>query len=545
MLSEQSFEKQSSVFFKEVSAESDYPKEDLTLKPLSYRRSVYLAHPKSTKRSLPLDQFFEACASQAPFVKAAVVTFVTGVPFLVFLLITLYALPKKTILGPPGSKATIFELSKWLLISWASFMGLLWCGKILAAISTWCCTLSKSWIKFQRLTQTICLRMVLMLWAIVCYAVIPSVFHHSLGTKGIVEHWVQMLQKAFKFLIIAFAIFLVQGIVLELSSIQYIQGWMGPRSQRACDELDTIKQLHELTDPHVSSGNAGYVTKVLKKLLLPVRNDDLYYRISCGQGHPEMWAEYANYIWDSISQGKATVTRFDVDEQLRAMNRDHDPSRGRELFIQLDDSCDGQVILGEVEKLVQRVGLQLNTRAQAQRGIDSLLRKLEVILSVVMCGIIFFVYVQIFEAKFSKDLGIFWAGLTGLSFAFGGVLLEFTNACVFVFGKHPYDVGDYVESKGKKLVVNKIFLTHTNFEEVTDPEERGIVVQISHASLMTEPIMNWTRTLEAVVEKKKTNAEADKIEENEKKESENKEKEEARELILLKTARLRNVEVKE
>lgn len=392
MLSEQSFEKQSSVFFKEVSAESDYPKEDLTLKPLSYRRSVYLAHPKSTKRSLPLDQFFEACASQAPFVKAAVVTFVTGVPFLVFLLITLYALPKKTILGPPGSKATIFELSKWLLISWASFMGLLWCGKILAAISTWCCTLSKSWIKFQRLTQTICLRMVLMLWAIVCYAVIPSVFHHSLGTKGIVEHWVQMLQKAFKFLIIAFAIFLVQGIVLELSSIQYIQGWMGPRSQRACDELDTIKQLHELTDPHVSSGNAGYVTKVLKKLLLPVRNDDLYYRISCGQGHPEMWAEYANYIWDSISQGKATVTRFDVDEQLRAMNRDHDPSRGRELFIQLDDSCDGQVILGEVEKLVQRVGLQLNTRAQAQRGIDSLLRKLEVILSVVMCGIIFFVY---------------------------------------------------------------------------------------------------------------------------------------------------------
>lgn len=124
-------------------------------------------------------------------------------------------------------------------------------------------------------------------------------------------------------------------------------------------------------------------------------------------------------------------------------------------------------------------------------------------------------------------------------------MLEFTNACVFVFGKHPYDVGDYVESKGKKLVVNKIFLTHTNFEEVTDPEERGIVVQISHASLMTEPIMNWTRTLEAVVEKKKTNAEADKIEENEKKESENKEKEEARELILLKTARLRNVEVKE
>lgn len=135
--------------------------------------------------------------------------------------------------------------------------------------------------------------------------------------------------------------------------------------------------------------------------------------------------------------------------------------------------------------------------------------------------------------------------MTGLSFAFGGVLLEFSNACVFVFGKHPYDVGDYVESKGKKLVVNKIFLTHTNFEEVTDPEERGVVVQISHASLMAEPIVNWTRTLEVVVEKKKIKSEEDKAKDKSTAEVEAKEKEDARTLVLLKTAHLRTLQERE
>lgn len=150
--------------------------------------------------------------------------------------------------------------------------------------------------------------------------------------------------------------------------------------------------------------------------------------------------------------------------------------------------------------------------------------------------------VQFFAKSVEKDLGTFWTGLTGLSFAFGGVLLEFTNSCVFVFGKHPYDVGDYIEAKGKKLIVNKIFLTHTNFEEVGDPDERGIVAQISHASLASEVIINWTRTMEAVVEKKKAKMQEDDRKAKKKAEKEAKEKEEDRDLILLRTARMRNAD---
>jgi len=95
-----------------------------------------------------------------------------------------------------------------------------------------------------------------------------------------------------------------------------------------------------------------------------------------------------------------------------------------------------------------------------------------------------------------SNIGNLWTGIVGLSFAFSGAVTEFVNSSVFCFGKHPYDIGDYVDIKAKKYVVARIFLTHTNFEQVHNENVRGLVTQMSHASLISEPIVNWTRTLE-------------------------------------------------
>jgi len=59
---------------------------------------------------------------------------------------------------------------------------------------------------------------------------------------------------------------------------------------------------------------------------------------------------------------------------------------------------------------------------------------------------------------------------------------------------------------------------------------------------MSEPIVNWTRTLDPVVEKKKSKAKEDDAKDKASKEVEKQSKDEVRDLILLKTARLRNFE---
>jgi small-conductance mechanosensitive channel len=96
-----------------------------------------------------------------------------------------------------------------------------------------------------------------------------------------------------------------------------------------------------------------------------------------------------------------------------------------------------------------------------------------------------------------KDSKALWTGVTGLGFALNSTIADFVASCVFVFAKHAYDVGDLVEAKSKKLLVRDIHLTHTNFQEIREgdaADATGMVVQISHATLAGEVIVNWTRS---------------------------------------------------
>lgn len=358
-----------------------------TSSPASVNRKYSIPKRWTTQpRPKPLDRFFKACMRQSPFVKAFVATIISSIPFIVFMLVAKFAYPRDTKIDTQGTKATLMQLAKWLMICWGSFMGLLWCGRIFASFAVWACNQSNVLVKYQKLAEALCLRMVLMIWAIIIFAIIPSVFHETTlpdekNRKNPPKIWVDTLREAFRFLIIAFALIVVQGIILQLSSIQYIQGYMGPRSQRASDELNTIKQLHDLVDPK-SQDQVHVMGKAIRKLLVPVNENDPYYRISHGLGDEALWTEYAQSLWETISQGKDSINRMDIARQLTAMNRD--PDRGFDLFNQLDHSGDGEVTFDEVEKLVHRVGTLLKARDEAQHGIKRLLSKLEILLSIVM-----------------------------------------------------------------------------------------------------------------------------------------------------------------
>jgi len=298
-----------------------------------------------------------------------------------------------------------------------------------------------------------------------------------------------------------------------LTQLPDIEGFIGPRSEKASNELEVIKDLNNLVRRHLSSDDIGIVSRFFKSLLLPTNSKDLYYVISRGEGDEEKWNEYAGTIWTTMAGGKSYLTAQDLSQQLIAMNRD--PERGRDLFVQLDESLDGQVTEDEVTKLVHKIGLQLNRRTQAMSGIRHLMQKLEIVMSVLMLGLIICIYgkslshhlpneprtnvsqvIFFADKEIRSNIGNLWTGIVGLSFAFSGAVTEFVNSSVFCFGKHPYDIGDYVDVKGKKYVVARIFLTHTNFEQVQNEHVRGLVTQMSHASLISEPIVNWTRTLE-------------------------------------------------
>lgn len=362
------------------------------IEPVSRTRTEELARPKRAPRPLLFDRIYRTCAEQAIGVKALIIAAVTCIPFVIFYCVSHQERYKSVKIGPNNYKVNIRFLSTWLIVCWGSFIGILYVGRVLAAGLCYLCSQSTPLARYKRLASDVTVRMTLMLWAAVGYATIADIAKTQKSgiSASALESWVKRLHTAFMFLIIAFAVIFVQGVILQLITIQYIEGYIGPRTERASNELETIKALQDLVNPHLDHSHIGFFAKMLRKLLMPINSRDPYYLISRGQGNDDIWQEYAFKIWSEIAAGRSYITVQDITQRLVAMNRD--PEKGQDLFYALDESTDGQVTEDELHRLIRQTGLQLNKRAQAMSGIKALIRKLEVITSIVMLGIIVFIY---------------------------------------------------------------------------------------------------------------------------------------------------------
>jgi small-conductance mechanosensitive channel len=87
--------------------------------------------------------------------------------------------------------------------------------------------------------------------------------------------------------------------------------------------------------------------------------------------------------------------------------------------------------------------------------------------------------------------------LISAAFALGPTIQEILGSCIFLFLKHPFDVGDRVDITGKKYIVEKISLLYTIFKCVDDQKVTQApnnvlntlwIENISRSKLMTETI---------------------------------------------------------
>lgn len=86
--------------------------------------------------------------------------------------------------------------------------------------------------------------------------------------------------------------------------------------------------------------------------------------------------------------------------------------------------------------------------------------------------------VAVFQSSFIATLTTAGTTLLSLSFVFAVTTQEFLGSCIFLFVKHPYDVGDRVDIAGpekEQLIVEKISLLFTVFTRI----DKMQVVQVS------------------------------------------------------------------
>lgn len=365
--------------------EQDVP---LTKATLTRSRTKELARPKARVKQRLLDRFFAQVSRQSLFVKGLLVLFLTALPFGIFVAVA-YSLPGNISVGDADLHLDLREFSFWLVLCWGSFMGLLCVGLGLSAIADRVCTMSNTLDKYRGLARAVCTRIVFLFWAVAVLALVPRLLVPGTSKQGDAAY--KSMQNFFKFLVLAFAIILLQGILLQLIKIQYIEGFIGPRAAKAQHELQILKELDHLIRPPRRLSDLSTFAWLLKKLFAPVERSDYYY-ISRGKGDMDRWDNYAVSVWDQIAGNKESLTLMDICDQMDRVDRSTDKEKARELFDELDSVTDGVVTENEVKELVHRVGLQLNRRTQAMTGIEHLSSKLETFLSLITLLLVVFVY---------------------------------------------------------------------------------------------------------------------------------------------------------
>ncbi len=94
------------------------------------------------------------------------------------------------------------------------------------------------------------------------------------------------------------------------------------------------------------------------------------------------------------------------------------------------------------------------------------------------------------NANFTTTLATAGTALLSLSFVFATTCQEVLGSCIFLFVKHPYDVGDRIDIKDDQLVVAHISLLFTVFKRISNNK----TVQIPNIVLNTNWIENITRS---------------------------------------------------
>jgi hypothetical protein len=203
--------------------------------------------------------------------------------------------------------------------------------------------------------------------------------------------------------------------------------------------------------------------------------------------NPRRSEALAKRIWMSfVVEGKNELYQADIEEVLGA-NRQADAT---EAFAALDRDGNGDISMDEMILTVTEIGRERKSIASSMADVDQAIHVLDGLLSTIVFIICIFVFIAFLNASFVTTLATAGTALLSLSFVFAGTAQEVLGSCIFLFVKHPYDIGDRVDLGTDQLTVEHISLLFTAFKRVNT----GKLVQIPNIVLNNLWIENITRS---------------------------------------------------
>ncbi|CAG8890993.1 unnamed protein product [Penicillium egyptiacum] len=197
-------------------------------------------------------------------------------------------------------------------------------------------------------------------------------------------------------------------------------------------------------------------------------------------------AALARRIWMSfVVEGRESLYMDDIVEVLGA---EHE-AEAEECFMALDRDGNGDISLDEMVLTITEFGRMRKALNHSMHDVDQAIRVLDNLLMCVAALVGVLVFISFVTTGFGTVIAAGATSLLSLSFVFSVTAQEVLGSCIFLFVKHPFDIGDRVEVSDKPFVVERISLLFTVFRSVTDSR----ITQVPNNILNSLWVDNFTR----------------------------------------------------
>ncbi|KFG86288.1 Mechanosensitive ion channel family protein [Metarhizium anisopliae] len=162
-----------------------------------------------------------------------------------------------------------------------------------------------------------------------------------------------------------------------------------------------------------------------------------------------------------------------------------------------DKDLNGDISMDEFEAVCNEIRLEKKAIAASLKDLDSVIQKLDKVFLFIIVVITVIVFVSIFSSSTAAGLASASTSILGLAWVLQATAQEFLQSIIFVFVKHPFDVGDRVtiygstgaNMTGDDYYVTEISLLYTEFKKM-----QGHIVQAPNSVLNTLFILNQRRS---------------------------------------------------
>ncbi|KAK4122272.1 hypothetical protein N657DRAFT_657126 [Parathielavia appendiculata] len=192
-----------------------------------------------------------------------------------------------------------------------------------------------------------------------------------------------------------------------------------------------------------------------------------------------------------IKPDKSTIT---VEDLYPAFSAQEDAEACFSVF---DKDLNGDITMEELEMVCNEIHLEKKAIAASLKDLDSVIKKLDEVFMFIIVVIVIIVFISIISNSAAAALTSTGTFILGLSWLLQATAQEFLQSIIFVFVKHPFDVGDRVTvygntgsmMKGDDYYVLEVSLLYTEFKKM-----EGHVVQAPNSVLNTLFILNQRRS---------------------------------------------------